>query len=318
MKAAVVHYAGQIPVYDDFETPKVLLPDQRLIRVKAAALSHITRGRAMGKHYSSGSNFPFVAGVDGVGVTEDGQRVYFALPRPPFGAMAEEVVVMPQQCIPLPDDIGDVMAAALINPGMSSWMALRERASFQPGETVLVNGATGSSGSLAVQIARHMGAKRVIATGRNQQALNELLELGANQVISLVSDEVEQRAAFEQVFAEGVDVVLDYLWGVPARIILESSRRMPDEAKPLRFVQIGSMAGDELPLLASLLRFRANVLLGSGSGSVPMDRVLATVRDLLASSDKAGFGIETETAPLSDVSSAWTRDTGNRRLVITP
>lgn len=318
MKAAVVHAAGQNPVYDDFESPRILLPEQQLVRVKAAALSHITRARAMGRHYSSGTRFPFVAGVDGVGVTESGARVYFALPRPPFGAMAEEVVLQAQQCVPLPDDLSDVMAAALANPGMSGWIALRERAVLQPGETVLVNGATGSSGALAVQIARHMGAGRIIATGRNPQALDELRGLGADQVISLAVAEAEQRAAFEAVFADGVDVVLDYLWGNPARLILEATMRIPDETKPLRFVQIGSMAGDELPLLAALLRFRANILLGSGVGSVPMDRAVDAVRDLFAAAGRAGFGIETETAPLADIAAAWTRDTGNRRLVIVP
>lgn len=318
MKAAVVHAAGQNPVYHDFESPRILLPEQQLVRIKAAALSHITRGRAMGRHYSSGMQFPFVAGVDGVGVTENGQRVYFAMPRPPFGAMAEEAVLLPQQCVPLPDDIGDVMAAALVNPGMSSWMALRERANFQAGETVLVNGATGSSGSLAVQVARHLGAGRIIATGRNPQALDELRGLGADEVISLAGDEAEQRAAFERVFGQGVDVVLDYLWGAPARLLLESTIRTADDNRPLRFVQIGSMAGEYLPLQASLLRFRNTVMLGSGVGSVPMDRALLAIRELLSAAGKAGFGIETETAPLADIAAAWTRDTGNRRLVIVP
>jgi len=314
MKAAVVHSAGQIPVYDNFESPKAQ-PGHHLVRVKAAALSHVTRARASGKHYSASGIYPFVAGVDGVGVTEDGQRVYFANPRPPYGAMAEEVALSPKQCVPLPDDIDDVTAAALANPGMSGWMALRERAAFQPGETVLVNGATGASGALAVQIARHFGAKRIIATGRNPQVLQELKSLGADQVISLVADEEEQRAAFETAFEGSVDVVLDYIWGPSAQMILAASSKIPDPAHPLRFVQIGSMAGEEMTLSAAMLRSRANVVMGSGVGSVAPDRMVASVRDLLASAGKAGFRIDTETAALADVSSAWGHDTGNRRLV---
>jgi len=314
MKAAVVHSAGQLPVYDDFESPKAMT-GQQLIRVSAAALTHLTRARASGRHYSAGGTYPFVAGVDGVGVLEDGQRVYFANPRQPYGAMAEQVALAPGQYVPLPDDLDDVTAAALANPGMSGWMALRERAGFQPGETVLINGATGSSGTLAVQIARHFGADRIVATGRNPQVLQELRELGADQVISLRAEEDEQRAAFEAAFANGVDVVLDYLWGPSARMILAASARITDPARTLRFVQIGSMAGEEIALPAAILRSRANVLMGSGLGSVAPDKMVASVRDLLASAGKAGFRIETETAPLSDVSSAWLRDTGNRRLV---
>ena len=314
MKAAVVHSSDQIPVYTDFEPPKAS-PGQHIVRVKAAALSHVTRALASGKHYSDSGGYPFVAGVDGVGILEDGQRVYFAKPPAPYGAMAEEVALSPKQYVLLPDDIDDVTAAALANPGMSGWMALRERAAFQSGETVLVNGATGSSGFLAVQIAQHFGAKRIIATGRNPQALQELQRFGVDQVISLVADEDEQRAAFETAFEGGVDVVLDYLWGAFAQMIIEASSKISNPADTLRFVQIGSMAGEKMTLSAAMLRSRANVLMGSGLGSIAPDRMVASVRDLLASAGKAGFRIETETVALSDVSIAWERDSGSRRLV---
>ena len=317
MKAAIVHSADQIPVYTDFEPPKVL-PNQLLIHVKAAALSHVTKSRASGRHYSAEGTYPFVVGVDGVGILDNGQRVYFANPRPPYGAMAEYAVLPPKQYVLLPDDIDDVTAAALANPGMSGWMALRERAAFQPGETVLINGATGSSGLLAVQIARHFGAKRIIVTGRNPQSLEKLQDLGADEVISLVADEAEQKLAFEAAFEGGVDVVLDYLWGSSAQKILTASALLPDSSRPLRFVQIGSMAGEEMAISAAMLRSRNNLLMGSGMGSVAPDRIVTSVRELLTSAGKAGFQIETETVPLSEVSSAWERDTGNRRLVFIP
>lgn len=314
MKAAVVHFAGHVPTYSDFEPPKCL-PGQHLIHVKAAALSHLTRARAAGKHYSLSSTYPFVAGADGVGRLENGQRVYFANPQPPLGSMAEQVAVWPGQYVLLPDDISDFTAAVLANPGMSSWMALKERAAFQPGESVLINGATGSSGRLAMQIARHFGAKRIIATGRNPQALLELQKLGADQVISLAWDEDEQLAAFQAAFANGIDVVLDYLWGSPAQKILSASSKIPNPSRPLRFVQIGSMAGEEITLPASILRSRSTILMGSGMGSVAPDRIVDSVRDLLTSAGKAGFQIETEITALSEVSSAWVRDTETRRLV---
>lgn len=316
MKAAVVYSAGQIPVYDNFPTPRAEV-GQCVIQVKAAALSPITRARAAGAHYSANASYPLVVGVDGVGVTSDGQRVYFANPNPPYGAMAEAVMVSPKQCIAVPDDLADTTAAALANPGMSAWMALRERAAFQTGETVLVNGATGSSGSLAVQIARHFGAKRIIATGRNPKVLRELKSLGADDVISLTGDLQEQREAFEAAFAGGIDVVLDYLWGTSAQLIIAASTKIPDHARPLRFIQIGSVSGEEITLSSALLRFRANLLLGSGVGSVAPDRMVASVRDLLACASKAGFKIAVETAALTEVTDGWQRDTENRRLVFT-
>ncbi|PTW60244.1 NADPH:quinone reductase-like Zn-dependent oxidoreductase [Breoghania corrubedonensis] len=316
MKAAVVHSAGNLPVWDEFAAPEVGAGEIR-VRVRAAAISQLARARAAGKHYSSRDNHPFVAGVDGVGMCEDGRRVYFANPRPPQGSMAEEVAVAVGHCVPVPDDLDDVTAAALANPGMSSWMALRERADLQPGETVLINGATGSSGALAVQIARHFGAGRIIATGRNPQALDELRETGVDETISLNMDEADQKSAFEAAFGQGVDVVLDYLWGASAGMILHATAKIPDPARSLRFVQIGSMTGDEIALPAALLRSRDTVLMGSGIGSVAFDRMATSVRDLLAAASTAGFRIETETAPLSQVESAWSADTGNRRLVLT-
>ena len=160
-------------------------------------------------------------GVDGVGRLDDGRRVYFLLPRAPFGAMAERTVVAQGQWLQLPDDLDDTIAAVIANPGMSSWAALTERAGLRAGETVLVNGATGAAGMLAVKIARHLGAARVIATGRNQAVLHSL---GADAVVPLGGDEPALEGAFRRHFEEGIDVVLDYLWGPSARSILGRRR----------------------------------------------------------------------------------------------
>ncbi len=179
MKAAVAREAGQTPVYADFAEPKPAEGEVR-ITVTAAAMSQFVKSRASGRHYSSSGQFPFVAGVDGVGRLDERRRVYFVFPRPPQGAMAERTVVARERCLPLPNGLDDVTAAALANPGMSSWAALAERARLKTGETVLVNGATGASGRLAVQIARHLGAGKVIATGRNVEALRAVEALGAD------------------------------------------------------------------------------------------------------------------------------------------
>lgn len=224
MKAAVVEGAGQRPVYTEFEPPGAM-PGHSLIDVTASALSRIAQGRAAGTHYSSVGGYPFVVGVDGVGRLDDGRRVYFFGAPAPFGAMAERTIAPDTQCVPLPDALDDVTAAAIAIPGMSSWAALTERARFVAGETVLVNGATGTSGRLAVRIAKHLGAAKVIATGRNAAALQALLSAGADAVVSLQQDDVHLARALEPHFRAGVDVVLDYLWGASAQTLLVAAAK---------------------------------------------------------------------------------------------
>jgi len=136
VKAAIVTESGKAPTYGDFQEPTAKNGDC-LINVTASALSHLTRGRASGSHYSASGNYPFVAGVDGVGYTNDGRRVYFVLPEAPFGGMAERTIAKAPHCIALPDGLDDVTAAPLANPGMSSWAALKERAGLRKGEAVL-------------------------------------------------------------------------------------------------------------------------------------------------------------------------------------
>ena len=188
------------------------------MQVSAAGLHPIVKSLANGTHYGSTGVLPFIPGVDGVGRLEDGSRVYFGISRSPFGSFAERTVATKGICLPLPDGLDDATAAASANPAMSSWAALTVRAKFVAGESVLILGATGVGGKLAVQIAKRLGARRVIAAGRNPAALEELKGLGADAVISLGLDKAALVAAFrkEWVEAGGVDVVLDYLWGAPA------------------------------------------------------------------------------------------------------
>jgi NADPH:quinone reductase-like Zn-dependent oxidoreductase len=315
MKAALVVEAGQPPVYGDLPEPPAPTEGEVHITVTAAALSHLTRSRAAGSHYSSESKDAFVAGIDGVGRLDDGRRVYFVRPDAPFGGMAEQVVIKAAQCIPLPDELDDVTAAAIANPGMSSWAALMERAKLVAGETVLVNGATGTAGRLAVQIAKHLGAKKVIATGRNPEALQALAALGADVTIPLAQDEAALEQAFMGVFSEGVDIVLDYLWGPSAERLLIAAARASAEAVPIRFVQIGSLSGGTIALPGPVLRSSAIELMGSGIGSVPANRLLRAIAGVLQATVPGGFQIATKTVPLSDVTAAWAADTGMPRTV---
>jgi NADPH:quinone reductase-like Zn-dependent oxidoreductase len=313
MKAAIVRAAGQTPVYGDFAEPTPG-PGENPVTVTAAALSPLARGRAAGVHYSVSGAFPAVAGVDGVGRLDDGRRVYFLLPRAPWGAMAERAVAPAMQIAPLPDELDDVTAAAIANPGMSSWAAFKERAELKAGETVLVNGATGAAGSLAVQIAKHFGAKRVVATGRNRQALRAL---GADATIALGDDEAALADRFRSQFAEGVDVVVDYLWGKSAERLLVAASSSLAEGASLRFVQVGSISGPNITLPGAVLRAKAIALMGSGLGSVPLDRLAADIGELLQAAATRGFTIPVKAVPLSEVERAWSESDGAARTVFT-
>ncbi|UFZ03552.1 zinc-binding alcohol dehydrogenase family protein [Bradyrhizobium ontarionense] len=316
MKAAIVQQTGQPPVYGDFADP-IAAHGEHLITVTAAAISQITKGRASGTHYSSSGAFPFVPGVDGVGRCENGSRVYFVLPRAPHGGMAEQTVVPRERCLALPDGLDDVTAAAIANPGLSSWAALRERAKLQAGETVLINGATGTAGRLAIQIAKYLGAAKVIATGRNAETLQSLTALGADVIIPLAGDGDALEERFKPQFAEGVDIVLDYLWGDSAERLLIAAAKAGAEARPIRFVQVGSVSGGDITLPSAVLRASAIELIGSGIGSIPLERLIAVTGELLQATIPAGLKIAVDPVPLQDIEQAWRRDDSSKRIVVT-
>jgi len=316
MKAAIVQGVGQTPVYGDFSEPQPS-PNDTCVAVTAAAISPVVKSRASGAHYSASGQFPFVVGIDGVGRLDDGSRVYFVLPKAPYGSMAERTVVPSAQCLALPDELDDVTAAAIANPGMSSWAAYTERAKLKAGETVLVNGATGTAGRLAVQIAKHLGAKKVIATARNADALTSVAALGADVTIPLVENEAALEDRFKEQFAEGVDVVIDYLWGKSAERLLIAGAKAGADAVPIRFIQVGSASGSDITLPSAALRSSAIALMGSGIGSIPLDRLVRCIGALLQATVPGGFKIATRAVPLSDVEQAWPNDDSTRRTVFT-
>jgi NADPH:quinone reductase-like Zn-dependent oxidoreductase len=316
VKAAIVQKAAQMPVYRDFAEP-VASEGESLVSVTAAAISQVVKSRASGAHYSSSGQFPFVVGIDGVGRLDDGRRVYFVLPKSPFGSMAERTAVRVAHCLALPADLDDVTAAAIANPGMSSWAAYSERAKLKAGETVLVNGATGTAGRLAVQIAKHFGASKVIATGRDARALEAVASLGADVTIPLVGDDAALDGAFKEQFAAGVDVVIDYLWGRSAERLLIAAAKSGADAVPIRFVQIGAVSGPDITLPSAVLRSSPIELMGSGIGSIPLDRLILAVDGLLQATVPGGFQIAAKPVPLAEVEQAWPLDDSTRRTVFT-
>lgn len=314
MKAAVVTAAGKAPMYVDFPEP-TSAAGQCIVQVAASALSHIARSRAAGAHYSSAGAFPFVAGIDGVGTREDGGRVYFIMPTAPYGAMAERCIVDTAHCIALPADIDATVAAAAAIPGMSSWAALTHRAKLVAGESVLINGVTGTSGRLAVQIAKRLGAGRVIATGRNAEALESLRTVGADDVVLLTGSERALEQSLLTHFSHGIDVVLDYLWGPSAQVAMFAAAKAGAESVPIRFVQIGAASSSTITLQSAALRSSALVLMGSGIGSIPFKHLLQSIQQVLACVAVNDLSTAVDAIPLRDVAKAWAIEKPQGRIV---
>jgi NADPH:quinone reductase-like Zn-dependent oxidoreductase len=321
MKAAVLHVLGQLPRFEDFPDPQAG-QGEVIVRVKAASLKNIDKMMASGSHYDSHSELPVVCGIDGVGILEDGTRVYCGGSRPPYGMMAEQTVVSRAWCLPIPDDVDDVTAAALPNPALSSWLPLVWRAQLKPGEKVLVLGATGVAGKLAIQIARHLGAARVVAAGRNERVLETLWLLGADAVIGLDQPDRELTAAFVlENKHRHFDIVLDYLWGHPTEVLLNAltGSDLKAESSGVRFVEIGEMAGPTISLSAAALRSSGLELYGSGGGSIPHTAIFNAFPQVWALAASGKLRIDAEPVPLADIGNAWQRqDSAGRRIVIVP
>jgi NADPH2:quinone reductase len=234
--------------------------------------------------------------------------------------MAQQTVVPAAFCFPVPDAIDDATAAAIPNPGISALLSLTQRAKLTKGEKVLIQGATGVTGSLAVQIAKQLGAGRVIATGRNLQALQKLRDLGADATVQLNQPEDDLRKAFALEAGEaGFNVVIDYVWGRPTEILLSAITR-PEFAvisSETRLVQVGESAGPNIALPAAVLRSTALTITGT-AGIPSRDILVAAMHHVLDAAAKRTLQIETESVPLAEIEHVWQRAERGRRLVVIP
>jgi NADPH2:quinone reductase len=320
MNAAIVESFAKAPRYGSFADP-VAEPGELLVQVEAVGLHPIVKSLANGTHYGSTGKLPFVPGVDGAGRLNDGTRVYFGASRPPFGTFAERTVTNSALSLRLPEGLDSVTAAGIANPGMSSWVALQFRAQFRAGENVLILGATGAAGQLAVQIAKRLGARRVVAAGRNPETLASLKDMGADALITLEQPREALVATFREEIADrGVDVVLDYLWGAPAEAVLAAiaQKGLSHAARRIRFVQIGQSAGATITLAGATLRSSGVELLGSGFGSASMEQIFAALADFFEQAAKTPFATKLEVRPLRDVETLWDAPERSTRLVFQP
>ncbi|TCK27507.1 quinone oxidoreductase family protein [Pseudonocardia endophytica] len=316
MKAAVVTAFDVAPVYTEFPEPVATGPHDIVVDVVAAGLHPRVRSQADGSHYTSTDELPLVPGVDGVGRDPDGRLRYFVLDGTVSGSMAERTVVDARRSVVLPDGVGGpdpVAVAAAMNPAMSSWVALRRRIGFRAGQDVLVLGATGNAGRTAVQVARRLGAGRIVAAGRNADLLAGLPALGATATTTLDAGGLGAAAA-------DVDVVLDYVWGEPTAAAMAAVvTARADRSRPLTWVEIGSVAGPTAAIGSAALRAARLEIVGSGQGSVPTGDIVAELAALAGEIGTGTFAVDAAAVPLSDVERAWGKSvhTG-RRIVMTP
>jgi NADPH:quinone reductase-like Zn-dependent oxidoreductase len=322
MKAIVMFPEGGIPRYvENFPEPEIDGNDQSLIAIQAVAMKHIDKSRSSGTHYSTAGSprKARVIGVDGVGFLEDGTSV-FALGV--TGMMAQKAIVEKNKMVRLPTGIDPATAAALPNAIAGSAMALRYRANIKPGDTVLINGATGFTGRNAIQLARYYGAKKVIATGRNEQSLKHLLELGADEVVSLRQADESFVARIKAIHQDSpLDIIVDYVWGHPAELVLEALKGQGNFTHRTRYVTVGSMAGDTIQLSSEILRSVDLHLTGSGMGSWTKEEMKVLLTEILPETlqlaAEGKLKVEVQTVSIGEFEKAWDMDVeSGKRLVV--
>ncbi len=319
MHAAVVTSFDEPPHYLEFEAPQATTDGEITVDVLAVGLHPRTKSGAAGTHYTSTGKLPMIPGIDGVGRRADGTRIYFVADDHVLGTMAENAVVDVRRSVELPDDVDVAKIAAALNPAMSSWVALRRRVPIETGQSVLVLGATGNAGRMAVQVAKRLGAGRVVGAGRDLPRLNELTSVGVDEVVRLSDDAAATAVALGAAAAE-VDIVIDYLWGEPAQqAMLALLRTRADHSRPMDWIQIGAMAGPTIELPSVALRSANLRLQGSGQGAVSTEVYLAELSSLVAEIDAGNIAVKANCRPLADVETVWAQpDVPGERTVLLP
>jgi NADPH:quinone reductase-like Zn-dependent oxidoreductase len=316
--AAVLDGIGQTPHYGLFPEP-VAGDDEAVVTVTAAALKPSDRLMANGVHYAP-TTFPSVVGLDGVGRLADGTRVAFMIPQPPYGGMAEQTLVRRGMWLAVPDGVDDVTAAAVLNPGMAAWKTLVWEGELTAGQSVLVLGATGTSGRIAAQLATRHGA-RVVAAGRNRRVLDQLVARGAGAAIGVDRPPEELAAA---IAAQGpYDLIIDYLWGAPAEAVftalIHPDGRADHAPQSIRYILVGMTAGEVAALPAMTLRAAPVQLLGSGhGGQAPLEDAAAAYRSLLQQVAAGEITLAIDPVPLTQVEKTWRQAGSDRRIVFVP
>lgn len=296
MRAAVLHEYGT-PRYGGFAEP-LASDDQVVVEVSAAAVNQFDVLLSSGTFVVK-PDLPYVVGSDGVGRLSDGRRVYFESTVAPFGAAGQRALVERNAVVELPPGLDTAMGAAIGNAGLAAWLSLTWRGQLAPGETVLVLGATGAVGSIAVQLAKLHGAGRIIAAGREPDQLRRAQGLGADTCVRLGTSDTGHRLA--EAAGSGADLILDLTWGDPAMLALSAA------ATGARLVQVGNGAGPEAAVPADIVRSKALTILGYATYHVPRSERLSAYRHLADLATTGQIAVDLQRVPLDDVASAWQR-----------
>ena len=319
MNAALVTSFDQPPHYEQVEMPEPTTAEELLVDVLAVGLHPRVRSGAAGAHYTSTGSLPMIPGIDGVGRRPDGKLIYFVADDAVSGTMAEKALADERRSIELPADVDVTAVAATLNPAMSAWVALRVRVPIDAGQSVLVLGATGNAGTMAVQVAKLLGAGRVVGAGRDRERLNALTTIGADAVVQLTHDAEATAKALAAAAAE-VDIVIDYLWGKPtqqAMMALLTARS--DRSRELNWIQIGAIAGPTIELPSVALRSANLRLQGTGQGAVSTQAYLAELPSLVDQINAATIALKANPKPLADIEKIWaSTDPPGERTVLVP
>jgi NADPH2:quinone reductase len=306
MRAALIREAGAPPelVADHAE------PDgEVIVDITAAPINPVDLSIAAGRFYAGPPNPPYVPGVEGVGRTADGARLWFETGAGYIGdgSMAERAVVQPERAVELPDGVEDAVAGCLGVAGIAAWVPLANRACVEEGETVLVLGATGIVGQIGVQAAKLLGAGRVIAAGRDPE---RLAAVDADAHVRLPATAGELRDASD----DGIDVVLDPLWGEHAAAATEAMNVNG------RLVVLGQSAGQESTLDSGVVRGKALQVLGHANAMTAPEVKHAAYRAMCDHAAAGRLKVEYEELPLDDVAAAWERQAASPhvKLILVP
>jgi NADPH2:quinone reductase len=297
MRAAVLRARGEAPATGEFDDPQ---PDGEnvVLDVLVAAINPIDLAIAAGKVPAREREHPSVAGIEGIGEL-DGSRYYFDTPLPPFGSLAERVPVARDSLIEVPDDLDLGLAVSLGVAGFAAWLALTWRAELQPGEDVLVLGASGVVGQIALQAARLLGAGKVVAAARDGASLERARhQLGADAVVEL-GGQGDLAEHLREAVGGGYDVVVDPLWGEPALAALRALNRDG------RLVSVGNAAGESAELAVRDFRNRLGRIIGHTNFHAPREVKREAYAAMARHAAAGELTVPVEERPLDQVGAAW-------------
>lgn len=312
MRAAILREYGASPEPGDFDDPESG-EGREVVDVLAAGLNPVDISIASGTFYGGRPPLPYVVGREGVGRRGGGERVYFDGPAAPFGSFAQRAPIDPDDAIPLPDGLDETLATCFGIAGLAAWLGLEWRARLREGETVLVLGASGVVGQIALQAARLLGAARVVAAARSEDGLARASQLGADATVPLDGTR-DLAAAFREAAGGGVDVIVDPVWGEPAAAAIEAANR------GARLVQIGQSAGSHARIASAAVRGRMLAILGHTNFAAPPEVKRAAYTRMAGHGAAGELAVEVERVALEEVADAWARQQASphHKLVIVP